>query len=314
MQKVKKLKIKLLPFLTILPIASAMACFLLFPARYSALILEGATLFAVCVMPATLPCLFLTALLTRQKIFRGAAEKIAPAAKKIFRVSGAGGLCALLSALSGYPVGARTTLDLYERGAIPKGELFRVACLASTSGPMFLVGAVGAGMFESATIGWIIFCAHLSGNYLVCFLLRFAAKKPNGTNAPLPALQNGGTNVIADSVLSVLTVGGAIALFYAFSGILRDTLVLAGIENGYIAAIVTGAVEMTSGCKLLSEIGSGLSVALSAFLVTFGGGCVIAQQLSFLSRAGVKTLPFLGVKLLQGAFAALFAFGFHALL
>lgn len=314
MQKVKKQKFEFLPYLTILPVAGAMACFLIFPARYTALVLEGATLFAVCVLPATLPCLFLTALLTRHKVFRGVAGKISPLAKKAFRVSGAGGLCALLSALSGYPVGARTTLDLYERGAIKKEELFRVACLSSTSGPMFLVGAVGAGMFQNAAIGWILFCAHLFGNYLVCFLLRFTAKKKTVTEASLPMPETRGGNAIADSVLSVLTVGGAIAIFYAFSGILRDTLALAGLENDYLAAVVTGAIEMTSGCKLLSDLSGGLPVALSAFLVTFGGGCVIAQQMSFLSRAGVKTLPFLGVKLLQGVFAALFAFGFHALL
>ena len=37
--------------------------------------------------------------------------------------------------------------------------------------------------------------------------------------------------------------------------------------------------------------------------MTFGGSCVLMQQLVFLRRANVKTLPFLGVKLLQGIVA-----------
>ena len=309
MQKAKKF----FPYVTAFFVVAAMACFLAFPARYTHLVLEGATLFAVTVLPATLPLLFLTAILTRQKAFRSAAGKIAPLAKKVFRVSGAGGLCAVLSALSGYPVGARTVLDLSLRGGIDKKEAFRLACLCSTSGPMFLVGAVGAGMFESALLGWIIFLSHLLGVYTVCFFLRFRAK-PSQVSSPIVSLQEQGGNPLMDSVLSVLVVGGAIAIFYAFSGILCDALTLAGVQNSYLSAVVTGLVEMTSGCKLLSGIGGIYSAALSAFLVTLGGGCVLVQQMSFLSRAGVKALPFLGVKLLQAVIAALFALGFSVLL
>ena len=306
MQKVKKLS-----FLPAVLLALVMACFLAFPARYTHLVLEGATLFAVCVMPATLPFLFLTALLIRQRAFHRAAGKLAPLAQKAFRVSGAGGLCAVLSALSGYPVGARTVLDLSTAGVISKEERFRLACLASTSGPMFLVGAVGAGMFQSAAIGWSLFLSHLLGVYTVCFFLRFRAK-PNTVYAPyLLDIREG--NPLVDSVLSVLAVGGAIAIFYAFSGIAIDALALTGIQNGYLSAIVTGLLEMTSGCKLLSEMGGSFSVALSAFFVTFGGGCVLMQQMSFLSRAGVKPLPFFAVKIIQGVLAALFAFGFYYL-
>ena len=309
MQKLKKF----FPYLTTVAVVLVMACFLAFPARYTGLVLEGATLFAVCVMPATLPFLLLTAILTRQKLFQRAAGRIAPLARKAFRVSGAGGLCAVLSALSGYPVGARTVYDLYSRGAITKQETFRIACLSSTSGPMFLVGAVGAGMFKSALIGWILFTAHLLGVYLVCFLLRYTAKKSTASEVPALSFGNGDGNPLMDSVLSVLAVGGAIAIFYAFSGIVRDALNLAGLTNGFLSATVTGLIEMTSGCKLCSEIRNLYSVALSAFLVTFGGGCVLVQQTTFLSRAGVKVLPFIAVKFLQGITAALFALGFTAL-
>lgn len=304
MQKAKNL----FPYLATTIVASAMACFLAFPARYTGLVSEGAALFFVCVLPATLPFLFLTAILTRQSVFQRASRKLAPLAKSVFRVSGTGGLCAILSALSGYPVGARTICDLHLRGAIEKREIFRVACLASTSGPMFVAGTVGAGMYESGTIGWILFFSHLVGVYSICFLMRFFAK-PRSINAIAPLFEKDGGNPLTEAVLSVLSVGGAIAIFYAFSGILCDALRLAGIKNGFLCAIVTGLIEMTSGCKLLSTIGGFFSVALSAFLLTFGGGCVLIQQLSFLSRAGVKALPFIAIKFLQGTIAALVALG-----
>ena len=309
MQRVKKF----FPYLTAIFVVIVMACFLAFPARYPRLVLEGATLFAVCVLPSTLPFLFLTAILTRQPAFQRAAHRVAPLAKRLFRVSGSGALCAVLSALSGYPVGARTVFDLSSRGSLSKEEGFRLACLCSTSGPMFLVGAVGAGMFENAALGWILFISHLLGVYLVCFLLRFRAKPEKAQEAVVLA-EPGNSDPLMGSVLSVLAVGGAIAIFYAFSGILRDALTLTGLDNKYIFAIVTGLVEMTSGCKLLSEIGGIYAAALSAFLVTCGGGCVLLQQLSYLTRAGVKALPFLLVKFLQGVLAAAIALGLSALL
>ena len=308
MQKVKKF----FPYLTTILVALVMACFLAFPQRYAKLVLEGITLFAISVLPATLPFLFLTNVLTRQRVFLKAAGRISPLAQKVFRVSGAGALCAVLSALSGYPVGARTVLDLSSRGTISKQECFRLACLSSTSGPMFLVGAVGAGMFRNATLGWILFLSHLLGVYIVCFVLRFIGK-PSKTQS-VPLFNNQGGNPLMDSVLSVLAVGGAIAIFYAFSGIFRDALSLVGVENHYITALVTGLIEMTSGCKLLSGVGGPYAAALAAFLVTLGGGCVLLQQMSFLSRAGVKALPFIGVKLLQGVLAAGIALGLCALL
>lgn len=308
MQKVKKF----FPYLTAILIALVMACFLAFPKRYAALVLEGITLFAISVLPATLPFLFLTNILTRQQAFLKAAGRISPLAQKVFRVSGAGALCAILAALSGYPVGARTVLDLSSRGSISKQECFRLACLSSTSGPMFLVGAVGAGMFQSAALGWILFLSHLLGVYLVCFVMRFIGKPVKEQSVPL--FNNQGGNPLMDSVLSVLAVGGAIAIFYAFSGIFRDALSLVGVNNHYVIALITGLIEMTSGCKLLSGLGGPYSAALAAFLVTLGGGCVLLQQMSFLSRAGVKALPFIGVKLLQGAVAAGIALGLSALL
>ncbi len=60
---------------------------------------------------------------------------------------------------------------------------------------------------------------------------------------------------------------------------------------------------MTSGCALLSQSVTPLSAALCCFLVTFGGLCVLVQQIAYLSHAKVKILPFVAVKLLQAAIA-----------
>ena len=305
MQRKDKLKI-LLPAL---PVLLAMALFLAFPARYTESVREGVSLWAIAVLPATFPFLFLTALFTKLKLYRGFSRAVSPLAGRLFRVSGAGGCAAVLSALSGYPVGARTVYDLTRFGLLKKEEAFRVACLATTTGPMFLVGAVGAGMYNNAAAGWVLLVAHLAAVWLTCFFLRFTANPAPLAPPDLPRERADIYEILMQSVLSVLCVGGSIALFYAFGQMLSDIGNAAGITDvPMLEGVLRGLLEMTSGCSLLAKNFSPLSLALSCFLVTFGGACVLMQQLVYLTRAGVKALPFLLVKFLQGVLAALICF------
>lgn len=292
-------------------VIGAMILFLAFPARYTECVLKGVSLWAVSVLPATFPFLFLTALFRRGKLFPRLTKIVSPLSS-LFRVSGAGGCAALISVLSGYPVGAKTVLDLYENGAIGKEEVFRVACLSSTTGPMFLVGAVGVRMFQSAAVGWIMFCSHLLAVWSVGFLFRFTGKK-SSLPVRLPKPQGDLYDVLSSSVLSILCVGGSIALFFAFGQMIADLGALAGIENPVLTAVIRGMLEMTSGCALLSEHGTPVNAALAAFLVTFGGFCVLMQQIVYLSKANIKALPFLLVKLLQGALAFGICLGLYLL-
>ena len=285
----------------------AMAFFLAFPVRYTESVREGVSLWAISVLPATFPFLFLTALFTRNKCFSRVSACVSPIAGGLFAVSGAGGSAALLSALSGYPVGARAVSDLYLKGYLPKEEAFRTACLATTTGPMFLVGAVGARMFHSALAGWLMLISHLVAVWAVCVLLRIGKK--SALSSPAPVRGDGNiSDLIYEAVISILCVGGAIALFYAFGQMLTDLGAFAGIENQTVVGILRGLLEMTSGCACLAAEVSPLSLATACFLVTFGGLCVIVQQWTFLSKTQIKLLPFLGVKLVQGALAGALCF------
>lgn len=292
-------------------ILGAMAIFLTAPARYAQSVLGGISLWATCVLPATFPFLFLTALLTGLPPFRHAERLLSPAMGKLFRVSGAGGCAALLAALSGYPVGARMIYDLRSGGMLAEGETFRLACLCSTSGPMFLVGTVGSLMYGSAAAGWALLAAHLSAVWAVCFVLRLFARPVPPRGLPPrrsdPALLY---DSLYNAVISILCVGGFIALFSCFGQMLGDLGVLRLLAGGNGAAegVWKGLLEMTTGCAVLAQYGTSLSLALSCAVVTFGGLCVLCQQATFLTRAGVRMLPFLGVKLLQAALAFGFAY------
>lgn len=111
-------------------------------------------------------------------LFSRLSKGLAPLFSRLFGISGAGGCAALLSVLSGYPAGAKTVERLCEQGLLARDERLRCACLASTSGPAFLVGVAGAAMAGDPALGWLLFASHLAGVFGVSFLL--GRKNPAG--------------------------------------------------------------------------------------------------------------------------------------
>lgn len=283
------------------------------PRQCAAACAEGIALWAKSVLPSLLPFLAVSALLAARG--EAAADRLAPLMRRI-KLPAAAALCLLLSVLSGYPVGSRAVSELAERGGIPREGVLRTAVLCSTSGPMFLLGTVG-GMYASPAAGGVLFASHLAGVFLVClFLLPFAKKLPA---CPPRTQQRKNALSLAESVqrsvFSVLCVGGYIALFYVLGEIL-DTLGILGALTAVLSAplslfgasplaegLAYGLLEATHGCAALAAAGGPLALPLTAFVVTFGGGSILAQQLSFLSPAGVKAPLFAAVKALQGAAA-----------
>lgn len=288
--------------------ALATVLFLVFPARYAQAVRDGIDLWAANVLPAAFFMLFLTAFLTRRAFFRKLTCLAAPLSERLFAVPGAGGCAALLSIVSGYPVGAKTVLDLSRAGYLGKEDRFRTACLATTSGPAFLVGAVGCGMFRSAAAGWLLYGSHLFGIFLVCLVLRAAAKeRPKGVLPP-PTEKLSLAEILQSSVLSVLTVGAAIAVFYTFGEMIADMGALFSLPYP-LETFLRGLLEMTSGCALAAKFPSALSLAAACFFTTFGGLSAIVQQLAFLIPAGIDAGRFVLVKLVQGALSGAAAFG-----
>ena len=281
----------------------AIALFLCAPVRYASCVREGVSLWAVSVLPSVFPFMFLTAALSRTKPFAAFSRRIAPVSGRALRISGTGAGIFFLAVLSGYPVGARTIGDYYKRNLLPREELFRLACLCSTCGPVFLIGVVGGGMAGDPALGALMLLCHLTSVLLISFLMSLRAKKPDKTIPVLPQNDDGLFENIYSAVTAVLCVGGSIALFACFSQMIADLFRLS--EGSLFTAVVRGLIEMTTGCALLCQTPTPLSLSLCCFLTAFGGACVLFQQLAFLMPTGVKPLPFVLVKFLQAVIAAL---------
>lgn len=277
-----------------------LVCFFWSPPRYLAAFSEGVSLWAISVLPSTFPFLFAMTLLSDLGLLNRVASKLSPLFRFLFGVSGTGGCIFVLSALSGYPVGAKLVAESVKAGRISRKEGEKLAPICSSCSPLFLLGCAG-NLFSSKAVGWLLVLANFLAVFLSGILFRF--RKGDTQSRPLAVQRNGLSESMTSSLLSVLFVGGYIALFSCLSAMLTDLPFLALSPMG--EGILRGLVEMTMGCKCVATLPFG--IPLCAFFTTFGGACILLQQATFLSSAKVKLLPFLGIKLVQGILALLIA-------
>ena len=281
------------------------AVFLSSPARFGQSVLNGLMLWLTAIVPTALPLLVVLSLMVRSPAFLSLTRRLSPFAEKLFRIPGAGAGAMLLSLLSGYPAGARTVAELASEGRLQKGDVFYTACLASTSGPAFCLGAAAA-MFGSSAAGIVLFGSHLLAVWSAGFLLpRLTRHKANPMPPPLPKAREPFSALLISAVQAVLSVGALIALFFCIKEMLFSIL---PPLSGYGEGVLSGLLEVTAGVSALANLKTPLSLALAAAEVSFGGLCVNAQQLSFLAGTGVKMLPFLLVKCAHGLLAFAFCY------
>jgi hypothetical protein len=78
-----------------------------------------------------------------------------------------------LGIIGGYPVGAKTAISLYQKKLCTKEEAERLLGFCNNSGPAFILGVVGVGVFSSSRIGILLYLVHIFSSITVGFLFRF---------------------------------------------------------------------------------------------------------------------------------------------
>ncbi len=294
------------------------------PEKYLPEVKKAISTWALCVLPSSFPFMFLTSFLTGLSLIERLSQKFSLISKKLLNLPGISLYAISISLLSGYPVGAKTALNLYEGKLLSKNDCFKLCALCSFCSPTFILGSVGSNMLCDLKSGIIILLSHYAACFLsVPFLRRIPSSK---THAPLLTKRNE-DNLLYESmyssVISILCVGGFIIVFHTLSAVLYDMNILKpliravdviplfeGLGEGFIL----GIIEMTGGCNALSLHPSAVSLSLICFLVTFGGASAIFQQLAYLKRAEINGGAFILIKLLQAVAAFFICLLFSTLL
>ena len=281
---------------------------------------DGLSLCAGVIIPSLLPFFVLSALLSELGLPRYLGRLTAPLMRALFGVGGAGAAAFLLGLSGGYPLGAKTVMDLYQRGDVSRDEAERLIAFCNNSGPAFILGVAGVGVFQSASAGLLLYGVHIAAAVLTGLLLSGrgggSQTAPHFTVSTLPqALAASVKNSVAATlnicgfvIFFTVLVGvlDALGLFGAAAGTLSTTL---GLELHWVRSLLTGALELGSGIGSMAGLPpTPWNLALCAFILGWGGLSVHCQTLSLTVGTDIRcTRHFFG-RLLHGLLSALLAY------
>lgn len=273
------------------------------------------------ILPSLFPFFVVSVLLNKLGFPAILGKLLAPLAARAFKVSGAGASALFIGLTGGYPLGAAYIADLHEDGIVSSSEAEHLLAFCNNSGPAFIVGAVGVGVFRSAGIGLLLYAVHIMAAVTTGLILRprlrAAALQPSYPK-PLPISQ-ALPLAVRQSVISVLNVCGFVVCFSVFTGLLDvggffslasgELSRMLGTELHWSRALLTGTLELGSGIgAMLGLSPSPANLALAALILGWGGISVHFQTLSVLADSQIKgTLHFAG-RLVSACVGAILAF------
>lgn len=272
------------------------------------------------IVPSLFPFFVLSSLVVDMGLAACLGRALEGIMKPLFRVSGSCAAAVALGFIGGYPVGARTALQLYRQGLCSKTETERLLAFCNNSGPAFILGVVGAGVFNDSRIGLLLYCTHAAASLVVGILFRFYGRakdiqtvtRPKPIKAvTFPAALTGAVNQALQSTLSIC----AFVVFFAVVLHLLSTwgvvpalaglFVRLGLPPEWAELLTAGILELSSGVTSLMG-GSGVTgrASMAAFMLGWAGLSVHCQVLSFLADSELSPKTYLAGKLCHGLIAA----------
>lgn len=262
---------------------------------------KGISLWMVDVMPALLPFFVCANFLTGLGIISHINPTLFPF---------------VMSVLTGYPMGAKIIGDMRRNNEISLPNAKWLISFCSTSGPAFLLGAVGVGMLGSEKSGVIIAAAHYCGAVLNGFLYGSVSDKEASLKSHEHSLNDMNLQeLFTESIMKSLKSLGVILAYMVLFMLLTDMIQASGIlfifDTQYVRSIIKGMLEMTVGCSAISgctELTENAKCIACSFIISWGGLSVIGQSLSMLAGSGISTRYVFLTKLTHGLFSAAVAF------
>lgn len=246
---------------------------------------------------------------------------LSPFTRHIFHLPGCGAAALVLGFLGGYPAGARMAAELWRSGACSKAEAEALLSVCNNTGPAFLIGMCGGGLFHSLRAGLFLYAVHICSALLAAVLFRPKACPP-AANGQVPPEDIPLFRCLTQSVLSAgrscLMVSAFILFFSVVLCLLRLTGVLPalchaaaplfsplGLSDSGVLALLTGCAELTQGLAGMTASAGTTAARLTAvsFLCAFGGASVLFQSAA--AAEGLRISRCIRGKCLHAVLAAL---------
>lgn len=326
------------------------SCLIIFPYNTINAALNGLKTWSNIVLPSLLPFFIGAEILIGLGVVNFIGVLLNPIMKPLFGVSGEGSFSFAMSIASGYPVGVSLVSKLRRQNLIDRIEAQRLVSFCSTSGPLFMIGAVSVGMFENPSIGVLLASSHYLGTVTLGLISRnYENKKSEKRNYKdyrknylkiafkelIETRKNDGRSIsvlMSDSIKSGLDamfmIGGFIVIYSVIIEILMITGIISFLTNiissimpfnldiKLVEGFISGLLEMTNGCKLVS-LANNTSILSQlcaiSFLIGWSGLSIHSQAISMINTTDINSKLYIFSKFLHAIFSSVYCYGLYKL-
>ena len=223
-------------------------------------------------------------------------EKIKVFLFKVFKLDFNNLLIFFTSMIGGYPVGAKLINNAYIDKQISRHNAEILLPICVNAGPSFVVIAIGAAMLNSTVLGTILFFSEL----IACIELYLIFRKELNTDniSVKEPIRRSFSEIfvdsVADSCASIINICAFTATFSCIINVLKTI-----IKNKILISVITYPLEVSNTAL------NNKNIYLLAFIIGFGGICVIFQIIS-ISKSFYKDIgKMLLVRIIHGVFTVI---------
>lgn len=300
---------------------------------------NGISIWFNVLLPSLLPFFVLSELLILSGFVKTFGNLLKPVMKPLFNVPGEGSFPVIMSMVSGYPVGSKLTCSLRSKNIITKLEGDRLITFSSTSGPLFILGAVLVGMLNSPNLKFLMIVPHYLGALTLGLLFSLYnpkkdRSKENKSNiyrdnviikeSPQP-LGHIISKSVKDGMNSIILIGGFVILYSVIIEVLLNSHLieifitnlskLLNLNVEILNSVFAGIFEISIGAQKIAVLDLNIfyKICIINFVIAWGGFSGQSQALSFISQTDIDSKTFIFGKFLHGSFSAMYTYIFYLL-
>ena len=273
-----------------------LAFLLLFPDTVCSGAKDGLFLWATVVLPSLFPFCLCTSLI--RTYTNGSFSKY---------------LLLFAGILSGYPIGAKLSGELYQKGVLSYRSAVFFSGFTNNASPMFVIYFVGGSLLhlgnERAVFYFLLFFSSFLGSFCIRLLLCRSSKDRHTLPVNASKKESADSLSLFDqfdlelnhSAELLIKIGAYILVFSVLTSFLKQMVFFGSVPT----SLLCGVLEITTGNHLLCQslADSPVKTALSLALTSFGGLCALAQTNSVIQKNGLSIFWYTIAKLLSAVFA-----------
>lgn len=326
--------------LIVLGVIAFIACMVFFPSAVFEASKTGIKAWWNIVFPALLPFFISSELLMGYGVVRFMGVLLEPVMRPLFNLPGAASFVMAVGYTSGFPISSSLAARLRKEKLCTRLEGERVMSFTNNASPLFMLVAVGVGMFGNPRMGIVIALCHYAANLIIGICLRFY-KTNDPEHVPRPYVKGNLFNkaltemkksyrenprpfgrmlgdAISSSMTKLLVIGGFVIIFSVIirisiitgiMGVITGLIGIAAVPLGFtdsaVKSLSCGFFEITLGTKAAAEAAAPLAQKVTAASIILGwsGVSVLAQVAAMINETDLKLGLFTVIRFLQSVLA-----------